>query len=79
MISEKQVEDASKKVNNLINEARYFLIIPRKTQYDTETLGTICEKWNEAFNKIEQAKEIILEMIGQSLAEIPSSLKSKER
>lgn len=79
MISEKQVEDASKKVNNLINEARYSLIIPRKTQYDTEALGTICEKWNEAFDKIEQAKEIILEMIGQSMAEIPSSLESKER
>jgi hypothetical protein len=71
LVSEKQVEEAAKKVIDLINDAKYSLIIPRKTKYDLEALGTICENWNKAFDKIEQAKKTILEVICQAMAEIP--------
>jgi len=74
LVSEKQVEKAAKKVIDLINDAKYFLIIPRKTKYDAEALGTICENWNKAFDKIEQAKKTILEVVSQALAEIPCTL-----
>lgn len=70
MITEKQLEEAAKKVIELINDAKYSLIIPRRTEYDAEALGTICEKWNKSFDKIEQAKKIILEVVSQSLAEM---------
>ena len=71
LVSEKQVEEAAKKVKDLIDEAKWSLIIPRKTKYDVEALGTICENWNKAFDKIEQAKKTILEVVSQSMAEIP--------
>lgn len=70
MITEKQLEEAAKKVIELINDAKYSLIIPRRTEYDAEALATICEKWNKSFDKIEQAKKIILEVVSQSLAEM---------
>lgn len=75
MVSEKQVEKAAKRVIKLINDAKYFLIIPRKTKYDAEALGTICENWNKAFDNIEQAKKTILEVVGQAWAEIPCILR----
>lgn len=78
MITEKQVGEAAKNVIDLINDAKYSLIIPRKTKYDVEALGTICENWNKAFDKIEQAKKTILEVIGQAMAEIPCTSEDTE-
>ena len=77
MISERQVEEAAKRVLDLINDAKYSLIIPRKIKYDIEALGTICENWNSAFDKIEQAKKEILEVICQAMSEIPCPFRGK--
>jgi hypothetical protein len=75
LVSEKEVEAAAKKVNDLIDDAKWSLVILRKTKYDVEALGTICENWNKALEKIERAKKTILEVVGQALAEIPCSLR----
>lgn len=69
MISEKQVEEAAVKVIRLIDDAKYYLCIPRKSKYDSATLLAICENWNEAFDKIKEAEQVILEVVGQTLAE----------
>jgi hypothetical protein len=69
LISEKQVEEAADKVIRLIDDAKYYLCIPRKPKYDSATLLVICEDWNKAFDKIKEAKKVILEVVGQTWAE----------
>jgi len=69
LISEKQVKEARDKAIKLINDAKWFLIIPENTKYDSETLLTICKNWEQAFDKIEQAKKVILEVTCQTWAE----------
>lgn len=66
------MKEARDKAIKLINDAKFDLIVPEKTKYNMEELGTICENWNKAFDKIEQAKNTILEVLSQAMAEILS-------
>jgi hypothetical protein len=70
LVSDKQVEKAAKEVNELINEMKFSLIIPRKADYDLATLETICSNWDKALAKLEKAKEIVEDLISQALTEI---------
>lgn len=73
LISQKQVEEARNRVIELINDTQYFLRIPVKTKYDLKELGEICENWNQASDKLEQAQSIINEIVVQiTTQEIPS-------
>lgn len=75
LISEKQVKEARDKAIKLINDAKWFLVVPENTKYDSEILLTICKNWNQAFDKIDQAKRVILEVVGQAMAEIPCTFR----
>jgi hypothetical protein len=72
MVSEKQLEEVVEKVLDLINDAKFSLIIPRKAKYGVEELAVICENWNKACDKIEKARETVSEVICQAMVEIPA-------
>ena len=69
MVSEKQVKEARDKAIKLINDAKWFLVVPENTKYDSETLLMISKNWNQAFDKIEQAKKTILEVIAEGVSQ----------
>jgi len=69
LVSEKQVKEARDKAIKLINDAKWFLVVPENTKYDSETLLMISKNWNQAFDKIEQAKKTILEVIAEGVSQ----------
>ena len=58
-ISQKILEEYAYKINMLLDDARFGLIIPSLEDYDINTLQSIDDDWSKVSNKLEKAKKLV--------------------
>ena len=63
------MEEYSSKINRLIGDMKYNLIIPRSEVYDEEVFKKICENWEQALSKLKEAQEVVQELLRVICAE----------